>query len=124
MSVVHLEDEPQLREMLKEALEIIDPTIDMRQFIMGHDVVSYAEQHRDEVSVFFLDIRVPGIMDGLTVAQKLRELKYPGVIILTSANRPPNPETLTALRCEWLPKPWRLADVSHKLSQLARTTPA
>jgi len=67
-----------------------------------------------------LDIRVPGSLNGMQVAQKIRDLKCAGTIVVTSAYRPPDRDLLATLSCEWFPKPWHLMDTTRKLFQLAK----
>lgn len=118
--VVHLEDDGPLRDILKVALKAAEPNIDLHQFISGDEAVRYIEQHGQEIDLFVLDIRVPGSLNGMQVAQKIRDLKCPGTIVVTSAYRPPDRDLLDALACEWFPKPWHLMDATQKLFQLAK----
>lgn len=118
--VVHLEDDGPLRDILKVALKAAEPTIDLHQFISGDEAVRYIEQHGQEIDLFVLDIRVPGSLNGMQVAQKIRDLKCPGTIVVTSAYRPPDRDLLDLLSCEWFPKPWHLMDATQKLFQLAK----
>jgi DNA-binding response OmpR family regulator len=118
--VVHLEDDGPLRDILKVALKAAEPQIDLHQFISGDEAVRYIEQFGQEIDLFVLDIRVPGSLNGMQVAQKIRELKCAGTIVVTSAYRPPDRDLLNSLSCEWFPKPWHLMDTTQKLFQLAR----
>jgi DNA-binding response OmpR family regulator len=123
--VVHLEDDGPLRDILKVALKAAEPQIDLHQFISGDEAVRYIEEHGSQIDLFVLDIRVPGSMNGIQVAQKIRDLKCAGTIVVTSAYRPPDRTLLDSLGCEWFPKPWHLMDATQKLFQLAkqRNTP-
>ncbi len=118
--VVHLEDDGPLRDILKVALKAAEPQIELHQFISGDEAVRYIEQFGHQIDLFVLDIRVPGSLNGMQVAEKIRELKCAGPIVVTSAYRPPDRDLLNALSCEWFPKPWHLMDTTQKLSQLAR----
>ena len=118
--VVHLEDDGPLRDILKVALKAAEPQIDLHQFISGDEAVRYIEQHGAEIDLFVLDIRVPGSLNGMQVAQKIRDLKCSGTIVITSAYRPPDRGLLNTLSCEWFPKPWHLMDATQKLFQLAK----
>lgn len=118
--VVHLEDDGPLRDILKVALKAAEPQINLHQFISGDEAVRYIEQHIAEIDLFVLDIRVPGSMNGMQVAQKIRDLKCEGTIVVTSAYRPPDRQLLDTLDCEWFPKPWHLMDATQKLFRLAK----
>ncbi len=118
--VVHLEDDGPLRDILKVALKAAEPQIDLHQFISGDEALNYIVQYGQSIDLFVLDIRVPGSLNGMQVAQKIRDLKCPGTIVVTSAYRPPDRQLLDSLHCEWFPKPWHLMDATQKLFQLAK----
>ncbi|NDJ79062.1 MAG: response regulator [Chloroflexi bacterium] len=120
MNIVHLEDDGPLREILAAALKAVEPGCDLRQFIKSDEAVRYSESHQGEIDLFILDIRVPGSMDGLQVAHKLREMQCKGAIVLTSAFRVPDQSILKSLDCEWFPKPWHIAETTSKLLTIAR----
>lgn len=120
MHIVHLEDDAPLRDILKIALCTADPDTDLHQFISSDETLRYIQQHAPEIDLFVLDIRVPGTMDGLGVARKIRELNCPGAIVLTSAYQKPARDILEELNCEWLPKPWYLLEVPQKLFQVTK----
>lgn len=118
MHVLHLEDESPLREILKVALLAAVPTVNLQQYINSDEAVSYIEKNIKDIDLFILDIRVPGSMDGLEVAHKIRELGCPGVIAMTSAYRAPGREVLEELNAEWFAKPWHIMEVMDKLLPL------
>src|SRR5689334_18449891 len=99
--VVHLEDDGPLREILKVAFQATDPHVNLQQFISGDEVVAHIKPIIDTIDLFVLDIRVPGSIDGLGVARKIREFGSEAPIILTSAYRPPERELIQSLSLEW-----------------------
>ena len=115
MHIVHLEDESPLREILRVALVAAVPDANLIQFINSDEMVAYVEQHKDDIDLYILDIRVPGKLDGVGVAYKIRELGGEGVIAITSAYNGPNKAQLQELDCQWFPKPWHIMDVLEKL---------
>jgi DNA-binding response OmpR family regulator len=120
MHVLHLEDDGPLREIMKVALVAALPNINLKQFINSDEAVKYTEQHCQDIDLYILDIRVPGSLDGIGVARKVRELKCNGVIAITSAYRAPDNELLKELKCEWFAKPWHIMEVLDKLIPLIR----
>jgi len=120
MHIVHLEDDAPLRDILNVALSMADPATNMQQFISSNDALEYIEKHTQEIDLFVLDIRVPGRLDGLGVARRIRELKCPGTVLLTSAFQKPSREVLAELNCEWLAKPWYILEVPQKLFELSK----
>jgi DNA-binding response OmpR family regulator len=120
MHVVHLEDDAPLREILRASFQAADPDIDLIQFITSDEALEYIEENVDTIDLYVFDIRVPGSLDGIDLARKVRELDAPGVIVLTSAYSPPKRELLHELQCEWFPKPWHIMETTKKLFELAR----
>jgi len=121
MHIVHLEDESPLREILRVALMAAVPNANLQQFIDSDKAVAYIEAHTQDIDLYILDIRVPGSLDGVEVAHKIRELGAPGVIAITSAYRAPDKKELETLNCEWFAKPWHIMEVLDKLLPLINT---
>ncbi len=84
------------------------------------DALRYATENVQTVDLYILDVRVPGSMNGLQMAEKLRALDCPGVIVITSAYRAPDEAVLRQLGCEWYPKPWHLFEAATKLMTMAQ----
>jgi DNA-binding response OmpR family regulator len=120
MNILHLEDDSPLREVLKFVLMTSAPEINLQQFMDSDQALVYIEAHAKEIDLFILDIRVPGSLDGLDLAQKIRDLECPGAIVVTSAYKRPSPSVMESLNCRWLPKPWHIMDAAQQLLPLAR----
>lgn len=118
--VVHLEDDGPLREILKVAFEATDPDVNLKQFISSDEVVAHIQPNIKEIDLFVLDIRVPGSMDGLGVARKIRELGSDAPVILTSAYRSPERELIAKLSLEWMSKPWHIMEITQRLVKMAK----
>ncbi len=121
MEFLHLEDHQPLREVLKVALLAADPTLKVTQFEDSDQAIAYIEQHQQDIDLFILDIRVPGEIDGIGVARKIRDLGCSGIIVLTSAYGRPEQAFLDKYQCVWMAKPWHLVDAARKLFPLAKT---
>jgi CheY-like chemotaxis protein len=121
MHILHLEDDGPLREILKAALTAADPSIEMPQFSSAEPALEYIKTHKENINLFILDIRLPGTMNGLEVAGKIREIGCQANIVVTSAFGKPNKETLDQLQCEWMSKPWHIMEMPMKLFTLAKT---
>jgi hypothetical protein len=119
MNILHLEDDGPLREILAAALRAVEPTCELHQFVKSDDALAYVRQHPQTIDLFIIDIRVPGTMDGLQMAHRVRELSAPGAMVLTSAYRVPDQDVLKKLDCQWYPKPWHIIETSTKLLKLA-----
>jgi CheY-like chemotaxis protein len=115
MSVVHVEDERPLRDILGIAFRAAEPGINLQQFTSGDEALGYIEANGTDIDLFVLDIRLPGTMNGVQIAQKVRDLHLPGYIVLTSAYQAPDPFLLSSLHSEYYPKPWHLFELTEKL---------
>ena len=115
MRILHLEDEGPLRDILRIALTSVDPKVEMTQFINSDEAVTYIEKNVNDIDLYILDIRVPGKLNGLELAQKIRALGSKGRIVMTSAYRRPSKEQLTELKSEWMAKPWHILNAPEQL---------
>jgi DNA-binding response OmpR family regulator len=120
MHIVHLEDESPLREILRVALVAAVPDANLQQFINSDKAMAYVDEHMDEIDLYILDIRVPGSMDGMEFARKLRERQAKGIVAVTSAYRAPDRTELDTLKLEWFAKPWHIMEVLDKLLPMIR----
>jgi DNA-binding NarL/FixJ family response regulator len=118
--VVHLEDDETLQEILKVAFQATDPKVNLKQFINGDDVAAHIKPNVESIDLYVLDIRVPGSIDGLGVARKIREYGSDAPIIMTSAYRAPDREIIDSLSLEWMSKPWHIMEISQRLITIAK----
>lgn len=71
----------------------------------------------DDVQVLFTDIRMPGSMDGLRLAEVVHE-RWPGIrILLTSGDTHPSREAIPD-DGRFIPKPYRFESLSRELTTL------
>lgn len=105
---------------MKVALIAAEPSAVLVQFGNSDEAMRYIEQHLNEVDLYILDIRLPGSMDGVGVARRIRELGSTAVIVLTSAYRAPERRFIAELNCEWYAKPWHIMEVLDKLLPVVR----
>ena len=110
LNIVHLEDERELSEGM--AFVILDeaPHAKLTQFVNSDDVIAYADSEWRNITLFILDVRVPGARNGLEVARYLREIGYTGVIVVTSAYEPPSAALLEELNIHYFRKPWEMPE--------------
>lgn len=115
--LIHVEDDKPLRDLLAIGLKALEPEINLHQFSSADEALPYIMAQGNTIDVFILDIRLPGMLDGLALAQRIRDLRCPGYIIVTSAYLRPAPELLASLRCEYFPKPWQILQLVPKLQR-------
>ncbi len=106
--IFHLEDDNSLRDILKVALGAADSSVQLKQSPNSDDAVQYIREHLEDIDLFVLDIRVPGELDGMQVAEVIRELGLTAPIVVASAYEKPSESLFSSLSCEWMPKPWDL----------------
>ena len=119
--VVHVEDDRPLKDILRSVFKATDPKINLHQFTTADEAVVYIQENISTIDLFVLDIRLPGELNGIQLAEKIRELKCSGHIILTSAYSRPKLDVLETLQCEYHPKPWHLMEIAQKLFEYQRS---
>ncbi|MDX2141596.1 MAG: response regulator [Chloroflexota bacterium] len=110
LNIVHLEDEKDLAEGLAFIIQEEAPGVTLYQFASSDDVVAHIDQHWQTTDLYILDVRVPGQMNGLGVAEYIRARGSQAVIVVTSAYDPPKQEIINALQIHYFRKPWDLPD--------------
>lgn len=120
MLILHMEDEGPLREIMNIVLRSADPNLKIEQFNDSDSAVEYITENIDNVSLFLLDVRVPGALNGMEVAEKIRELGSERPIVITSAYRKPKKIQLESIKAQWMAKPWHIVDAPQILFPLMK----
>lgn len=103
MRIICVEDDAGLRNVILDTLHYLEPNAKIDVFANSDDVLPAV--NLSDTGLVLLDVRIPGAMNGYSLAQRLRERGYTGVLALMSAfPRPPQP-LLEQLDCVWLSKP-------------------
>lgn len=116
--ILHLEDEESLCEILRFSLSVAEPQPDLMQFMDSDSAIKYIDQHLSGIDLYLLDIRVPGSVDGIGVAEHIRKLGSTKPIIISSAFRKPESHLLERLNCKWMQKPWHVLDTHRTILPL------
>ncbi len=122
LRVLLVEDEAILRYLAAEALR--DKGLEVIEASTG-DEAAVLLVDPDRIDMIFTDVRMPGLMDGIDMARRAREL-HPGIpIIVTSGYADNLVERLIALspRPIFFPKPYRLREVFNAMVTLSGRTP-
>jgi DNA-binding response OmpR family regulator len=117
MNIVHVEDEKPLKDILRTTLAAFDPNVKIVQFTTGDDALVHITENFSNIDLFIIDIRLPGQLNGVQLAEKIRDLKAAGNIVITSAFSRPSQQVLANLNCEYYRKPWHLVELMQKLQQ-------
>jgi len=118
MKLLHLEDETPLRDVFRTVLDTLDENIELIQFISGDEADDYIEKYVSEIKLYVLDIRVPGSIDGMEVARRIRARGSKRPIIVNSGYRKPDSKQMRELELHWIPKPIHILEASKKIIPL------
>ena len=103
-----VEDDPDLRVLAAALLE----ESDLRVVECEDAEQAFAElcKQPDEVALIFADIRLPGLLDGVDLAQRVNAL-WPHVKILVTSGFPGERVRALPKSVVYMPKPWLALDV-------------
>lgn len=113
--VLVVEDEPLLRMMAADMVE--DAGFEAIEAANADAAVRILESRRD-IRIVFTDVDMPGSMDGIALAARIRECWPPVEIILTSGHVMPDNVRLPA-RGRFFPKPYRATEVMAAMIGMA-----
>jgi DNA-binding NtrC family response regulator len=119
ISVVYVEDEPNIAQLLVSGLGLFGISVhpvfmSAEELLANMDVPEFTK-----ADMFFFDIRLPR-MTGIELATELRARGETRPFVLVSAWPAPDSTTLNAIRAEFLPKPFDFPDVVHTIQRLAK----
>jgi CheY-like chemotaxis protein len=103
-----IEDQPEVRSLAAAILEETD--LEVAEAATAEEALSFLDEHGPEVAMLFVDVKLPGRMDGVDLACKAAEA-WPWIkAVVTSGamDRSLNDLPRTA---RFMPKPWRALDV-------------
>ncbi|MEW6055061.1 MAG: response regulator [Bdellovibrionota bacterium] len=111
-----VEDEDDLRTLLEEYLK--DNGLDVISFGSADKALPYWRRHADEIDLILTDMRMPGNIDGIGLAQEVRSRTgHQPAIVMISGFEPPPERLLQQLSItEFISKPFRISELS-KLCQ-------
>lgn len=120
LKVVHLEDERDLREGIALVMEVEAPDVQLTQFGESNALIPYIDEHCGDIDLFILDVRVPGVKDGMQIAEYIRQIGCEAVVVITSAFDAPPTSVREALQIHYFRKPWDLPDTVFQMLGLTR----
>jgi len=109
--VLVLEDEPILRMLAMEIVE--DAGFVGIEAATAEEAINILES-RNDIFVVFADINIPGTLDGLALANAIRDRWPPVEIIITSGQTRPQQRDLPA-RAVFMPKPYQVSKLTQTL---------
>ena len=112
-SVLVVEDEPVIRAL---AMEIVaEAGFEGVEAQNADEALSILES-RTDIGVVFTDINMPGSLDGLRLANRIRDRWPPIEIILTSGKHLPNARDLPT-GAVFIPKPYQVFKIAQALQK-------
>jgi CheY-like chemotaxis protein len=101
-----VEDDPHLRELAAALLEETD--LRVMECESAEEAFSILCRDGDDVAMIFADIRLPGVLDGMDLARRVRTLWPQASVVVTSGYSPEGemPEDVV-----YMPKPWLALNV-------------
>jgi CheY-like chemotaxis protein len=112
--VLVVEDEPLLRMMAVDLVE--DAGFDALEAADGDEAVRILET-RDDIRVVFTDVHMPGKLDGVELAARVRD-RWPPVGIIVTSGRMMKDEVALPSRGVFLAKPYSHRHVVQLLQQM------
>jgi CheY-like chemotaxis protein len=114
--VLIVEDEPIIRML---AMEIVAEAGFNGIEAANADEALLILESRVDIAVVFADIDMPGSLNGMQLAERIRDRWPPTEIILTSGQlRPSNDQMPT--RAVFIPKPYQFSKIAQTLQQFMR----
>ena len=101
-----VEDDPHLRELAAALLEETD--LRVIECEDAEEAFSIMCRDGDDVAMIFADIRLPGVLDGMDLARRVRAL-WPQVSVIVTSGF--SPESEMPDNVVYMPKPWLALNV-------------
>lgn len=111
-----VEDDPDVRELAAALLEETDlRVVECEDAEQAFGVLA---REGEDVALLFTDIRLPGLLDGVDLARRVKAL-WPHVsVVITSGYSARRPEMLPD-NIVYMPKPWLALDVLMQAERAA-----
>jgi DNA-binding NtrC family response regulator len=103
-----VEDEASVRELASALLE--ESELHVIECESGEAALSVLQRRGDTVALCFIDIRLPGLIDGIDLA-RLIETYWPHVTVIVTSGNPGERLHSLPKSAVYMQKPWRALDV-------------
>jgi DNA-binding NtrC family response regulator len=111
-----VEDDPDLRELGAALLE--ETELRVIECEDAEKAMSVLAREGENVALVFADVRLPGVVNGVDLARRIKAV-WPHVsVVVTSGYSPRRPETLPD-NITYMPKPWLALDVLMQAERAA-----
>jgi two-component system, response regulator PdtaR len=114
--VVVVEDDPDLRSLAAALLEESD--MDVVELETADEAIAYMRRHGHDVAALFVDLNLPGAMDGMDLARTVH-MRWPETVIIATSGNPQDRLELLPRGTRYFQKPWRALDVMIAVERAA-----
>ncbi len=103
-----IEDQPEVRDLAAAILEESD--LDVAEAATAEEALSFLDEHGSEVAMIFVDVKLPGRMDGVDLARIAAE-SWPWIRSVVTSGAMDRSLNDLPRAARFMPKPWRALDV-------------
>jgi CheY-like chemotaxis protein len=111
-----VEDDPIIRELAAALLE--ETEMRVVECEDAEEAFAILLRNGDEVALIFADIRLPGLLDGVDLAQRVKVM-WPRIAVVVTTGYPGDRVDALPDNVVYLPKPWLALDVLMQAEQAA-----
>jgi CheY-like chemotaxis protein len=111
-----VEDDPDLRVLAAALLE--ESELSVVECESAEEAMSVLVRDGDDVALVFADIRLPGLLDGVDLARRVKVLWPHVTMLVTSGYAEVRPQALPE-GVTYMPKPWLALDVLMQAERAA-----
>jgi CheY-like chemotaxis protein len=115
-TVLVVEDDPDVRSLAAAVIEEND--VDVVELETAEQALAYLRAHGGDVAAIFVDIRLPGGMDGVDLARAVH-IQWPQISVIVTSGDPGDRLELIPRGARYLQKPWRALDVMMAVDRAA-----
>jgi CheY-like chemotaxis protein len=116
-----VEDEADVRQLASTLLEESD--LHVIECESAEAAIAVLQRQGDTVALIFVDIRLPGLIDGVDLA-RLAETYWPHVKVIVTSGDPGDRLEHLPDGAAYMPKPWRALDVLIAAEKVLTPKPA
>jgi DNA-binding NtrC family response regulator len=114
-----VEDDPGVRDLAAAILEETD--LGVVETETAEEAIDHLSRSGEEVAMAFVDVRLPGRVDGVELARVIAD-RWPHVRVLVTSGEGSRSRALPQ-GATFMPKPWRALDILRHAERAARARP-
>ena len=103
-----VEDQPEVRDLAAAILEETDLAV--VEAVSADEALAFLRERASDVAMIFVDVKLPGRMDGVDLAHMAAE-SWPWIKVVVTSGFMDRPLDDLPRSARFMPKPWRAFDV-------------